>query len=65
LIQVVPKLKPNIVTYNTLIDACHRSGNLDAGKCFQVIIIRLRFTEIRHLTKIMIILSFFLSFLFV
>ena len=36
LIQVVPKLKPNIVTYNTLIDACHRSGNLDAGKCFQV-----------------------------
>mmetsp|Transcript_11081 Transcript_11081/g.16755 ORF Transcript_11081/g.16755 Transcript_11081/m.16755 type:complete len:943 (+) Transcript_11081:245-3073(+) len=31
LIQVVPKLKPNIVTYNTLIDACHRAGDLDAG----------------------------------
>ncbi len=32
LIQVVPKLKPNIVTYNTLIDACHRAGDLDAGE---------------------------------
>ena len=32
LIKVVPKMKPNIVTYNTLIDACHRAGDLDAGK---------------------------------
>jgi len=31
LIRVVPKLKPNIVTYNTLIDACHRAGDLDAA----------------------------------
>ena len=31
LIKVVPKMKPNIVTYNTLIDACHRTGDLDAG----------------------------------
>ncbi len=31
LIKVVPKMKPNIVTYNTLIDACHRAGDLDAG----------------------------------
>ena len=35
LIRVVPKLKPTIVTYNTLIDACHRSGDLDAGKVNQ------------------------------
>ena len=32
LIRVVPKMKPNIVTYNTLIDACHRAGDLDGGK---------------------------------
>ena len=32
LIRVVPKMKPNIVTYNTLIDACHRAGDLDAGE---------------------------------
>jgi pentatricopeptide repeat protein len=32
LIKVVPKMKPNIVTYNTLIHACHRAGDLDAGK---------------------------------
>lgn len=25
----VPKMKPNIVTYNTLLDACHKSGELD------------------------------------
>jgi len=31
LIQVVPKMEPNIVTYNTWIDACHRAGDLDAG----------------------------------
>lgn len=35
LIKVVPKLIPNIVTYNTLIDACHRAGDLDAGKNHQ------------------------------
>ena len=34
LIQVVPRIEPNIVTYNTLIDACHRAGDLDAGKYF-------------------------------
>lgn len=32
LIRVIPKMKPNIVTYNTLIDACHRAGDLDAGE---------------------------------
>ena len=37
LIRVVPKLKANIVTYNTLIDACHRAGDLDAGKKYKVI----------------------------
>lgn len=31
LIKVVPKMEPNIVTYNTWIDACHRAGDLDAG----------------------------------
>lgn len=25
----VPKMKPNLVTYNTLLDACHKSGELD------------------------------------
>jgi hypothetical protein len=32
LIRVVPRMKANIVTYNTLIDACHRAGDLDAGE---------------------------------
>ncbi len=32
LLRVVPRMKPNIVTYNTLIDAYHRAGDLDAGK---------------------------------
>jgi pentatricopeptide repeat protein len=27
----VPKMKPNIVTYNTLLDACHKSGELDTA----------------------------------
>lgn len=31
LIKVIPRMQPNIVTYNTLIDACHRAGDLDAG----------------------------------
>ena len=31
LIKVVPRMTPNVVTYNTLIDACHRAGDLDAG----------------------------------
>jgi len=31
LIKVIPRMQPNIVTYNTLIDACHRAGELDSG----------------------------------
>jgi pentatricopeptide repeat protein len=31
LIKVIPRIQPNIVTYNTLIDACHRAGDLDGG----------------------------------
>lgn len=27
----VPRLRPNIVTYNTLLDACHKAGELDAA----------------------------------
>lgn len=27
----VPYLEPNLVTYNTLIDACHKAGDLDAA----------------------------------
>jgi pentatricopeptide repeat protein len=31
LIRVIPRMQPNIVTYNTLIDAYHRAGDLDAA----------------------------------
>lgn len=31
LIQVVPQLEPNIVTYNTMIDACIRAGDFDGA----------------------------------
>jgi len=31
LIRIIPPMQPNTITYNSLIDACHRAGDLDRG----------------------------------